>query len=249
MNRCILRGLIGVRFGICSEDGVFRASLRHAIQVWSAGVCADMDTCEWPDWPSCLEGLGADPCELLFLDADSACMHWDEIARQLNGACALFVCSDSSHAAIDCYALHPRGFLTKQVTAESLERSLYPCFGLWRKALACLNLSIGRNRVSLPVCELLWADARGRSCVLHSSHGQITVNDTLQELTGKLPPALFFRCQKSFVVNLRHIRAVSGGMLVMSDGAQVPVGRNCKSEVQQAYAAFRRAWTLRHPET
>jgi DNA-binding LytR/AlgR family response regulator len=238
-----------VRFGISSEDKAFRASLRQAICVWSAGVCATVTTDEWANLPAYLNCDAENACEILFLDADCASMQWNAVPDRLNGQSALFVCSNSPLAAINCYALHPRGFLTKQVTAETLERSLYPSIGLWRKALATLDLTVGRNRVRLPVCELIWAEARGRSCVLHSAHGQITVNETLQELSTKLPAGLFLRCQKSFLVNLRHVRSIGNGMLTMSDGAEVPVGRNSRNDVQKAHAAFRELWTLCHYQT
>ncbi len=237
-----------MRFGIYSEDKAFRASLRQAVQAWSAGVCAEVTSKEWPDWPSFLNDRETGACGILFWDADSWNVQLETISDRLHGVGALFICSDSRLAAIDSYALHPNGFLTKQVTAEVLERSLYPCFHLWKEALCCLDLSIGRNRVSLPICELIWAEAMGRSCVLHSAHGQITANESLLDLAAHLPPDIFLRCQKSFLVNLRHIRAVGNGILTMSDGAEVPVGRNCRNAVFQAHTAFRSVWTSRHTE-
>ena len=237
-----------MHFGICSGDQAFRASLRQAIQIWSAGVRAGVTSTEWPDWPSFLNDRKTGACGILFWDVDSWNVQLETIPDRLVGVGALFVCSDSRLAAIDSYSLHPRGFLTRQVTAETLERSLYPCFHLWKEALCCLELFIGRNRISLPVCELIWAEAMGRSCVLHSAHGQITANGSLLELATRLPPDLFLRCQKSFLVNLRHIRAVGSGILTMSDGAEVPVSRSSRGAVLQAHTAFRSVWTSRHTE-
>ena len=61
-------------------------------------------------------------------------------------------------------------------------------------------------------------------------------------LEGRLPRGLFLRCQRSFLVNLRHVRRLDSEGLCMSDGAVVPLSRSSRSEVAEAYRQFCLLW-------
>lgn len=48
----------------------------------------------------------------------------------------------------------------------------------------------------------------------------------------------FVQTHKSFIINLRYIRAVKSTSVVMTNGVQVPISRRHVSEVQEAYRVF-----------
>lgn len=232
-----------MRFGVYSKDAAFRAALYQAVQVWRAGVCADVEWAAWSDWPPCLREQTYTPCGVLFVDADDWNVPMKSAVGRPETGGALFLCSDSHRAAIESYAFHPDGFLQKQVTPALLDRALARRFSLWRDALEDLDVSVGRSKIRFPLCELIWAEAGGRSCVLHSSQGKITAGESLAELAEHLPGECFLRCQKSFLVNLRHVQSIKSRSFSMLDGAEIPIGRNNWAAVRKTYAAFRARWT------
>lgn len=54
---------------------------------------------------------------------------------------------------------------------------------------------------------------------------------SISSLVDLLPADHFFRCQKSFIVNLDKIESIEGNQLVLSSGDKVPVSRNLKSDL------------------
>ena len=58
-----------------------------------------------------------------------------------------------------------------------------------------------------------------------------------------LPPGIFVRCQRSFLVNLCHAAQAAGGELILSDGTRLPLGRKVRDRVIEAYEAVRSART------
>ena len=81
-----------------------------------------------------------------------------------------------------------------------------------------------------------------RNSLVHSTQGPIATREALTALEGRLPRGLFLRCQRSFLVNLRHVRRLDSEGLCMSDGAVVPLSRSSRSEVAEAYRQFCLLW-------
>ena len=93
-------------------------------------------------------------------------------------------------------------------------------------------------RFRLPLCDLVWAEGARRGCLIHSTRECLLNREPLSALAQRLPQRLFLRCQRSFLVNLNHIRGLDSQGLLMSDGAQVPLSRTNRKAVADAYQQF-----------
>lgn len=62
----------------------------------------------------------------------------------------------------------------------------------------------------LSLNDILLAQREQRSTVIYTSGGgRYVVGDTLSELEERLDPEMFFRCHKSYIVNLNHIEDIT----------------------------------------
>ena len=127
---------------------------------------------------------------------------------------ALLVCSSRPQAAIDSYSLHPDGFLQKPVRQSALFTALRRCAKLWWDSLERLEILSDRLRVRLPLCDLIWAEGARRGCLVHSS-------------------------QRSFLINLTHVRQLDSQGLLMSDGTLIPMNRGSRKPISDAYRQLR----------
>ena len=148
----------------------------------------------------------------------------------------------------------PRGAGSSLPYAGDLERShlflrgiqqLGPGIKLWWDSLERLEITSDRCRVRLPLCDLVWAESTRRGSLVHSTQGPIATRETLTALEERLPKELFLRCQRGFLVNLRHVRRLDSGGLHMSDGAVVPLSRSSRGETAEAYRKFCLLWDVR----
>ena len=241
MEQIIKQG--AVSFGLCSPDCVFSDNLAQALRIWSETVCADVALCVWSDCASFLADGQTSECAVLFLDADGGEFPSPAALRESQWRGALLLCSVSAHSAIHSYMFHPDGFVSKPVTAAALERPLARCFPRWQGALRRLEVFSERTRLRIPMCDLIWAEACGRSCILHVPQGAFPAGVSLLELTELLPGESFLRCQKSFLINLYRVRSADGKTFRMSDGGRVPIGRDCRDAALAALAAYQARWS------
>ena len=84
----------------------------------------------------------------------------------------------------------------------------------------------------------MWAEGARRGCLIHSTRECLLDREPLSALEQRLAPGLFLRCQRSFLVNLNHIRGLDSEGLLMSDGAQIPLSRANRKAVADAYQKF-----------
>ena len=218
-----------MRFLIHMSTSEEAGSLARMLRLWTWSTCADMETELWSP--------GASGPAIVIWDLDAGLPPSGMVS---SASTALLVCSSRPQAAIDSYSLHPDGFLQKPIQQKDLFTALRRCARLWWDSLERLEILSDRLRVRLPLCDLIWAEGARRGCLVHSSQECISNRESLSALEARLPGVLFFRCQRSFLVNLTHVQALDIQGLHMSDGAVIPLSRNSRGAAVQAYQRVRR---------
>ena len=214
-----------LRFAISMHTQEETDALAEMLRIWTAALCLS----------AAIVPCSSNPPESDFLFWDLDCGTPPDSSAQLQ---ALFVCSSSPQAAINSYTLHPAGFLTKPVQQNELYANLRRCAKLWWAALERLELSTERVHIRLPLCDLVWIESTRRGTLLHSSQEVFISGDTLSNLETRLPKGPFFRCHRSFLVNLIHIQQLEGNGFRLFDGTEIPIGRVHRTAVTEAYRSF-----------
>ena len=63
--------------------------------------------------------------------------------------------------------------------------------------------------VFLDMDDILLVQRENRQTVLYTADGSYTTSDTLSEVEERLDPDLFFRCHKSYIINLTCIDSIT----------------------------------------
>ena len=59
-----------------------------------------------------------------------------------------------------------------------------------------------------------------------------------ESVLNQLPKQLFIQCQRSYVVNILYVRHVAKGVLTMSDGKSIQLGRSFQAELVKRLRQF-----------
>lgn len=107
-----------------------------------------------------------------------------------------------------------------------------------------LRLLAQRDDIGVPVAlsEIVYIESQGDLVMIHTRDERLPGRYTIQELTEWLPPQSFFRCHRSFIVNIAHIREIApmfNGtyLLRMKDGSrsEVPVSRRHTARLKRLF--------------
>jgi len=82
-----------------------------------------------------------------------------------------------------------------------------------------------------PCRDILYLESNLRRIILHTNRDTAALYGKLDDLAIKYP--MFVRIHKSFLVNRRHIRSISAGMVVLSNGDVLPISRKYADSLEE----------------
>ena len=84
------------------------------------------------------------------------------------------------------------------------------------------------------IAEIVYLESEGEYVRLHLADGSaITTLFRLKNMEAALPSEQFMRVHRSYIVNLRSIKAYVKGRVFLNDTEYVPIGENYKEAFQR----------------
>lgn len=105
-----------------------------------------------------------------------------------------------------------------------------------RHFLDRMLLRMDGSLVAVQLADVDWLEAADNYVRLHLGRDEHRVRGKLRDLERRLDPAQFIRVHRSAIVNVDRIRELQpwlrgDGMLILRDGARVPVGRTYRERL------------------
>lgn len=176
--------------------------------------------------------------DLVFLDVRMAPPDGLETARALRergDECLLVFLTVLREQVFDAFEVQAFDYLVKPVDCVRLRRTLDRAMAaLARRRAGTLLIRRGSAREIVPLAEIAYCEVLGRKVYLHRTDGTVLdYYEKLEALERRLGSG-FFRCHRSYLVNLDHIRGLGGGQAALSGGGAVPVSRLRERELTRA---------------
>jgi two-component system LytT family response regulator len=94
---------------------------------------------------------------------------------------------------------------------------------------ADLMIKVGARTKRISFADILWIEAQGNYCIVHTQRGEFAHRQSLEQLHRELPQPAFQRCHRSAVVNTRMIESYckegSAKKAILFNHDAVPVSR------------------------
>lgn len=167
--------------------------------------------------------------------------------RELDKNVRIIFISSSPEFALESYSVGAYHYLLKPVDADSLFPLLYKIedeLSMQKEQEFVLKRREGV--VSISFARLEYVEVVNKTVSFHLSDGIVyEVNAPLSDFEKMLllRPE-FIKTHRSYLINLSYIRSVNGQSVVTKNGHSIPVSRQHRNRVQDAYMRF-----LRQDET
>lgn len=157
--------------------------------------------------------------------------------RELDQVTALVFVTSMVQYAVKGYEVEALDFIVKPVR--------YPAFELkMRRILQAVNLkkgqevllNVGGSVRVLTSSAIYYVEVMDHDVTYHTSQGDVTVRGKLGAVEQQLPKEVFFRCSTSYLINLQHVRQLTGETVLVGD-RELRVSRGKKKELMAALAA------------
>ena len=138
-------------------------------------------------------------------------------------------------SAFDVSASH---YLLKPLDTQKLEKVLLKIIqSLSIEKEYCCTVKCGTQIHRIPFSQIKFAEVFGRKISLHTKQGIFTFNGRLDELAESFP-GCFFRCHKSYLVNLAMVIKYDKETASLKSGESIPIARRKSAEFGTAFLAF-----------
>lgn len=163
-----------------------------------------------------------------------------EVARIIRNreasAYIIFVSAHQEYSLL-CYKLKTFDFLLKPINYTILEEcilSLVKDFNsLNQEKEKSVVVKTGSEVHKININDIYYCEKYGKILIIHTSKGIIQCYETLEHMQEMLEGYGFFRCHKSYLINLKHVSRISikDNFVYLSNEEKCPVSRNYKKEL------------------
>ena len=231
-----------LHMALCDDEAVEVRYLTALVQQWAAARGLALRLSDYNSAESFLFAYEDDAAiDILLLDIQMKEMDGVALARKLrqlgNSVQIIFITGVPDYMAegYDVSALH---YLLKPVKEERLFGVLDKAVSLLEKAARTILLPRGGGQVRIKADDILYAEALGHTVHLYMTHGEeqsfpMRLSD-METLLGEG----FFKCHRSFIVNMAHVERVTRTAMVLAGGQELPLSRGLYDAANQAFIQY-----------
>lgn len=179
--------------------------------------------------------------QLVFLDIELESMDGVEAGRYIRSrlddhAVQIVYISGKMGYAMSLFQNQPYDFLVKPLDEGDVVRII--------KRVIEINVgmdqtvhfvSAGKQKNVVCCKDIQYAYSTVRKVTIHTAYKDFEMYGKLSDLAARLPEADFISTHKSYLVNWLHIHSIQKDSVVLHDGTTIPVSRNYKNGVHEAW--------------
>lgn len=127
--------------------------------------------------------------------------------------------------AIEGYEVRAYRYLIKPVKYDDLKTHILNCI----KEIDIKNKHIiikeQGNRIKLDISEITYIEVQKENITIHTLNKTYETKGTMNNIEKEINCSRFYRCHKSFLVNLEHIKSIKQYIAVLENSEEVPISR------------------------
>lgn len=100
-----------------------------------------------------------------------------------------------------------------------------------------LTIRINRSELSLAFDKIIYIESDKRKAHIHTKDDVFTVYEKLDDIQSRLNE-VFVRCQKSFIINLRHVSTLESNNFIMTDDKKISISPSKRGDAKKKYMEF-----------
>lgn len=164
-----------------------------------------------------------------------------ELAKELrkDNEKALFVfLTNHSEYVMDVFDVITFDYILKPITEEKLESVLLKAMRYLGMVKQDFVFRFRKDHFRINCEDILYFEKNGRQAIIHTMNENYKTNMTTKELWEQLDEKGFSHIHMSYIVNLRHIKAIEGDEVVLDNGERLIIARSHKQELKEKHTQF-----------
>ena len=235
----LLKGVVMkmIKFAICDDEPYMIQEIsNHLSQYMSKMKITSYRINSFPNGHSLLDS--DHDFDVIFLDIQMEQpngMETAKILRQRRNHSLLVFVTVLKEYVFHAFEVEAYDYLIKPLDSDHFKRTMDRAIkSLEQRTAKNIIVQRGTSCVVVPLDQIVYCEVQGRKVYIHQSDGMIIdYYDKLEDLEQRMD-GRFFRCHRSYLVNLDFIRGCNAGQVVLSQDGKIPVSRLRERDLTQA---------------
>ena len=105
-----------------------------------------------------------------------------------------------------------------------------------------LIIRVDGVNINLNTKHITFLESDGKYCTIHTEDNRFDCHETMGDIEKRLPPELFFRCHRSFVVNMKYIDSYDHQEIILQNGMPLFISRKKYKAFHNCYLDYTRRY-------
>ena len=238
-----------INIAVCDDEKCMSEKLKKLAEDFFRKKNTDISVVEYSSGEELLKSN--ERIDILFLDIGMRGMDGIETARRLRthgySGFLIFI-TVLKEMVFQSFEVQPFDYLVKPVQEEHFEKTMERLFLSIQDRLSPekVNLLVQKGFESniISFQDIICCEIIDRKVYIYLASGEvIDYYDRIENLEKKLDRR-FFRCHRSYLINLNHLKSYRNNTAYMADGKEIPVSRLRSKEFSKVILQYMREWRL-----
>ncbi len=232
-----------IKIALCDDETVYLESTEKLLRDWSRTTSTPIELDCFDHGDALLAKHRIYRYDIIFLDIVMPLFSGMDTAKELrllDKSAKIIFLTSSPEFALSSYSVRALDYLIKPLSYDKLQEVLEECMSLLYKEPDSLTLKTpgGYQRIFLHDIEYL--EAQNKRVLFYLSNSEcLEVLQPLHTFETELPDTKgFFKCHRSYLVNLKNVQHFSSVELSTKSGRQIPIARGYGKPFQDTYFAL-----------
>ena len=228
-----------LRIAICDDMLETREHIASLVEQWPGKMDGMQVEC-FGDGDLLITAHSKNPFDIILLDVVMPLINGIDTAQELrqeDKTVKIVFLTASPEYAVDSYRVKASNYLLKPIDSERLYRCLEELKQEILEDGKAISLRSGNTIHRVQLRHIEHVEAQGKQVLVVLLEGQyIRATEPFYAFEEKLGlEEGFFKCHRSYIVNLYKIRSYSQSEITMKSGCRIPISRSGQKEFERVY--------------
>lgn len=230
-----------MKIAICDDDPLQLQYIHSLVQKWSNIVSGNTDVLLYSNAEELLFNYTPGCFDVLLLDIQMTGENGISLAKRIRSfnddAVIIFITAVSDYV-FDGYDVGAVQYLLKPVN----EDKLFECLSTSRQKATNkkrIILESEQGSVAVALDDIIYLEAFSHKTKIVLNDRELFINESISSIEKRIGND-FYKCHRSYIVNIKHINSIRKYDTVMDNGSTIPVSRRIYNDFNNAFIAFYR---------
>ncbi len=124
------------------------------------------------------------------------------------------------------YEVRAYRYLLKPIKYEDLKKHMINCIKELGAKEKYLIINEKQDSKKIKHSQITYIEIQKKDVTIHTVNGDYQIKNTMDKIEKEIDNINFFRCHKSFLINLEYVESIKQYCAILESGEEVPISRH-----------------------